>query len=77
MIEKKEIVVSVSDTGKGLAEIDQEKLFDAFYSHNKDHSLGMGLTISRRIIKANGGDILACNSSTDGARFSFILPFQS
>ena len=77
MTEKKEIAVSVSDTGKGLTEVDQEKLFDAFYSHNENKSLGMGLTISRRIINAHGGNIFARNLSTDGARFSFTLPFQS
>ena len=76
MINKKEVVVSVSDTGKGLFDIDQEKLFDAFYSHNKNKSLGMGLTISQRIIKAHGGSILAGHSSIGGAKFSFTLPLE-
>jgi two-component system sensor kinase FixL len=65
--------VSVSDNGKGISEKDLPRVFEAFFTCKSD-GLGMGLSISRRIIEACGGRIMAENTATGGATFTFTLP---
>ncbi len=68
------VVVSVRDTGVGLASSVREHVFDAFFT-TKANGLGMGLAISRRIVDGHGG--LLCgepNPGGAGCTFSFSLP---
>lgn len=64
---------SVADTGIGLNAGEAERLFDAFWTTKKD-GIGLGLTISRSIIEANGGRIWAEQNDGGGAVLSFSLP---
>lgn len=64
---------SVADTGIGLRAGEAEHLFDAFWTTKKD-GIGLGLTISRSIIEANGGRIWAEQNDGGGAVLSFSLP---
>lgn len=64
---------SVADTGIGLRAGEAEHLFDAFWTTKKD-GIGLGLTISRSIIEANGGRIWAGQNEGGGTVFSFSLP---
>jgi PAS domain S-box-containing protein len=66
-----EVVVSIEDSGVGLAEPD--KMFEAFVTTKKD-GMGMGLAISRSIIEAHEGRLWAEPSASCGARFRFSLP---
>ena len=50
------VLVSVQDSGIGLAEADLGRLFDAFYTTKPD-GLGMGLSICRSAIEAHGGHL--------------------
>jgi signal transduction histidine kinase len=53
-----------------------QRLFDSFFT-TKDTGMGMGLPISRSIVEAHGGRILADNDSVlGGARFTFTLPLS-
>jgi len=70
------ISITVSDNGSGIPEEDLPHIFDAFFTRKSD-GLGMGLAISRRIIEAYGGRILADNVATGGASFTFTLPVTS
>jgi signal transduction histidine kinase len=65
--------VSVTDSGAGIEECDLGRLFEPFYTTKAD-GLGMGLAISRTIIKAHGGTIGAENNPEGGATFYFTLP---
>lgn len=67
------VEVSVSDSGGGLPSADAEQLFDAFYT-TKQGGLGMGLTISRSIIEAHGGQLWASPLPERGAIVRFTLP---
>lgn len=65
--------VSVADTGPGLHETVQDRLFDPFVS-SKDDGLGVGLSISKSIIDAHQGKIFAINQESGGCVFTFTLP---
>ncbi|MGB5717973.1 MAG: ATP-binding protein [Gammaproteobacteria bacterium] len=67
------VMVTVRDNGRGIAEDDLPRLFEAFFSRKSD-GLGMGLAIARRIVEAYGGRVLAASSATGGATFTFTLP---
>ncbi|MBV8214537.1 MAG: hypothetical protein JOZ08_15095 [Verrucomicrobia bacterium] len=52
-----------------------ERLVEPFYS-SKPEGLGMGLTISRSIIEAHGGQLWAKANAPRGAVFQFTLPIR-
>ena len=67
------IMVEVKDSGCGISAQSKEKLFTHFYT-TKSKGLGMGLAISRSIIKAHGGQLDAKNNPDCGATFYFSIP---
>jgi PAS domain S-box-containing protein len=71
-----EVMVTVRDTGIGLAPKNQERVFDAFFTSKKD-GLGLGLSISRTIIEAHGGRLWCTPNADRGATFQFTLPSEA
>jgi PAS domain S-box-containing protein len=71
-----EICVSVRDEGPGISASLQEEIFQPFIT-TKPHGLGMGLTISRALIEANGGKLWHSQDNGLGATFHFTLPVSS
>jgi signal transduction histidine kinase len=67
------VLVTVDDTGSGLAPQEIDRIFDSFYT-TKPEGIGVGLSISRSIIEAHGGQLSASSDLPYGARFSFVLP---
>ncbi|MDP9236153.1 MAG: HAMP domain-containing histidine kinase [Chloroflexota bacterium] len=66
----------VTDSGTGIAADQLRHVFDRFYRSSGDtpgSGVGLGLTISREIVRAHGGEIRA-ESSPGGATFAFTLP---
>lgn len=68
-----QIRVSVEDCGNGLGGTSAEKLFAPFET-SKPRGLGMGLSISRTIVKNHGGRIWGDENPDGGATFHFTLP---
>jgi two-component system, LuxR family, sensor kinase FixL len=66
------VIVSISDSGPGIPEASQPKLFDQFFTTKKD-GLGLGLPICQSIVREHGGDIGGTNNPGGGATFSFSL----
>ncbi|WP_084479986.1 sensor histidine kinase [Brucella pseudogrignonensis] len=69
---------TIADTGPGLTSLARERLFDAFWT-TKDGGFGLGLTISRSIIEANGGRIWnepygANGAGSNGITFFVEIP---
>jgi len=73
MADDRIVNVSVTDFGTGIDENNIERLFEAFYT-TKSEGLGMGLSISKTIVHAHGGDIKASNNREGGATFVITLP---
>jgi signal transduction histidine kinase len=71
--ENEQILVSLSDTGRGIPPQFAEQIFDPFFT-TKPHGTGMGLRISRSIIESHGGRLWAVCSPGRGATFHLHLP---
>ena len=67
------VEVRVRDNGPGLPVDDVQQLFEAFFT-TKEKSLGMGLSISQKIVEAQGGALWGAANREGGATFSFTLP---
>jgi two-component system, LuxR family, sensor kinase FixL len=65
--------VTVSDTGSGLSDEVKGTLFSPFMTTKKE-GMGVGLSISRGIIEAHGGEIWGESNAAGGATFHFTLP---
>lgn len=69
------IEISVSDTGKGIAASELNKIFDPFYSTKPPgKGTGLGLAISLRIIESFGGSIRVESAEGKGSIFAVELP---
>ncbi|HKA73377.1 MAG TPA: PAS domain S-box protein [Xanthobacteraceae bacterium] len=66
------VTISVADTGHGIAEETRSQLFQPFFT-TKRHGMGVGLSISRTIIEAHGGNIWVEANPTGGTIFRFTL----
>ena len=74
---KKEVTVSITDTGSGINEDIFAKLFSKFATKSFSGT-GLGLYISKSIVEAHGGRIWAENNKDKvGATFTFTLPVVS
>jgi signal transduction histidine kinase len=65
--------VDISDTGIGIDEANLGRIFDAYFSTKKG-GVGLGLAMSRRIIREHGGDIRVESQPGKGSNFSITLP---
>jgi signal transduction histidine kinase len=72
--ENNAVVVDVEDTGPGISDVIQGRLFEPFASAGKKNGLGLGLALSRQTVQAHGGEIWADSKATPGARFRLRLP---
>jgi signal transduction histidine kinase len=66
------VELGVHDSGKGIAAGDLDRLFEPFFT-TRSEGLGMGLAISRTIVEAHGGKLLAGNDPAGGATFRMHL----
>lgn len=80
VIPKKEtITVMIADTGEGMAQEVLEHLFDPYYQGDSSHAgqgLGLGLSISKRIVELCGGRISVQSELGTGSKFTVILPVK-
>lgn len=68
------VEISVADSGPGLPDELAEQLYSRFASTKGESSMGVGLSISRRIVEAHGGKLTAENRPEGGAIFRFTVP---
>ncbi len=63
----------VQDTGPGITPKSETSIFDPFFT-TKTSGMGLGLSISRRIIEDHGGDLRLTETSSRGCTFEIVLP---
>lgn len=69
-------IVRVADRGKGIAAVDQARIFDKFerVDPSEPGGSGLGLYIARRLARAMAGDLTVESAPGEGARFTLTLP---
>ncbi len=77
-----EILISVIDTGDGIAPDDKQKVFEQFVQvgdtlTGKPKGTGLGLSISKQIVEHHGGRIWVESKPGQGSDFSFTLPIDT
>lgn len=77
--DKTKAIIEICDNGLGIAPENLDKIFDRFYTDRPEHesfgqNSGLGLSITRQIIEAHGGRIIARNNTNGGACFRICLP---
>ncbi len=71
------IIASVKDSGPGIKRTDVGHLFEAYFSTKGSDGTGMGLFLSRQVIKAHGGSIDVKSEEGKGTEFVIRLPKYS
>jgi signal transduction histidine kinase len=67
------VEISVADTGPGIAADDAEQFFQPFFT-TKPEGVGLGLTMSRKIVEKHGGNLRLSNRLDGGTKASIRLP---
>ena len=67
------VSLSVQDTGPGIAPENETHVFDPFFT-TKSSGMGLGLSISRRIIEDHGGELRLTKTGSNGCTFEITLP---
>jgi len=75
-----EFIFAVMDTGHGISQEMQARIFEPFVQGmddvNRSQGTGLGLPISRSLAQAHGGDLWMESKVNEGSTFFFTLPFQ-
>ena len=70
-----EVALVVADSGKGIAPEIRERIFEPFFTTKDDWSnVGLGLSVSYRIVEEHGGRIDVQSQPGQGATFTVYLP---
>jgi signal transduction histidine kinase len=74
-IQNEDVLVQVQDTGEGISKEHLQHVFKPFYRIKNDHTgSGLGLPISKSIIKAHGRELWVDSKPGQGTTFGFTLP---
>ncbi len=68
------IEISISDTGKGIAEHKQAEIFKSFEQAGEHGGTGLGLSITKKLIELHGGAIRVASAIDQGSTFTFTMP---
>ncbi len=75
------LIISIKDNGIGIPKDDLENIFERFYRVDKSRSkltggIGVGLTISKAIVNAHGGNIFVESELGEGSEFKVEIPIK-
>lgn len=71
--EKEKVYLSITDTGCGISKENMKKLFEPLFT-TKAKGIGLGLPVSKNLVKINGGSIKMKSKEGEGTTFTLILP---
>ncbi len=66
--------VVVQDTGPGIPPQQQQRIFEPFVSTKGNRGTGLGLPVSRKLLREHGGDILVESVPGNGSTFRLLIP---
>ncbi len=77
--EKGELLISISDSGEGIASEERDRIFDRFYRVDDSRTretggTGLGLAIAKEAVVLHGGRIFVDESEFGGSRFTIYIP---
>ena len=80
-VEKGQIIITISDSGRGIPAEDQKQVFETFFrvDNSRSHQIGgcgLGLALPKAIIELHGGQIGIVSSSPKGTTIRIMLPRQ-
>jgi K+-sensing histidine kinase KdpD len=70
------LVVRVVDQGPGIPEQDRERIFEPFYRREGGEGSGLGLSIARGFVEANGGEVMVESVPGQGSTFVVSFPLE-
>lgn len=70
-------IVEVADNGSGISREITDRVFEPFFTTKGSGGLGLGLDISRKIVRAHGGDLSFTSSPGEGTSFRIAIPTSS
>lgn len=78
-VQHKNIIIEVSDTGSGISEEMQTKIFEPFVqaetsTQKNRRGFGIGLSVTKRIVEAQGGELKLTSTIAKGSVFKITLP---
>jgi signal transduction histidine kinase len=74
VVQNDRIAIEVQDTGGGIPPENMSKLFEPLFT-TKAKGIGLGLTICKNLVEANGGRIEVQSEPGHGSTFTIFLPF--
>ena len=73
---KEDVELRITDNGPGVADAVRQRLFQPFTSYGKQNGIGLGLTISQKILQDHGGGICLESSEIGRTVFRLTLPMR-
>ncbi|PCI57633.1 MAG: histidine kinase [Gammaproteobacteria bacterium] len=70
------VIIAIKDTGPGILASNLDKIFEPFFTTKERIGLGLGLSISERIIESMQGTLVVENHHEGGAEFKIVLPLD-
>jgi len=76
-LDEDKVTITIQDSGPGISRSDMDQIFEPFFTTKSAHGLGLGLSISKRIIESMGGEMTVTNcDEPQGAVFTITLRRQ-
>jgi signal transduction histidine kinase len=66
--------ILVADNGPGIPEAIRETLFQPFVSSDKEHGIGLGLTVVQKIMQDHNGEVRVQRTGPEGTVFKLVFP---
>jgi two-component system C4-dicarboxylate transport sensor histidine kinase DctB len=73
-LSNEKVIIVIRDSGPGILAGNIKKIFEPFFTTKERSGLGLGLSISSRIIESMEGDLMVKNHENGGAEFRIVLP---
>ena len=71
------VEIDLADDGHGIPEELQSRIYEPFFTHGKPRGIGLGMSITRKIVEEHGGQIRLDSQVGRGTTFTVSLPVDA